>query len=101
MHDVCMYNIKFILDHTYERTCSSKYTHKHIGTYTRPDLGKLRSAGYIPPFMRPCPAHEGSIINNINRTRICLFLLFDVCGDQQVKNDFSLIQQWLLFSYST
>ena len=59
------------------------------------NLGKLWPTGHICPFVRLCPIHA-----NINQTIICLFTfilkceisLFIVCGDEQAKNDFSLIQ---------
>ena len=39
----------------------------------RSDLGKLRPAGQIPPFVPLCPARVMPIINNINETNFCLF----------------------------
>jgi len=39
------------------------------------DLGKLRPAGHIRPFPHPCSTRIRPIINDINPTNICHFLL--------------------------
>ena len=69
-----------------------------------PDLGKLRHAGRIRPFVPLCPARLMPIINSINKTSMSFFTLilkfenslffFNVCGDLYIIISHSTIKYY-------